>query len=114
MDRICSRTVQVLWPSDCLAAVVSARMDVPMREPDAARPARRAANPHAPTRAIKLPPMRSLALGIGICAKGAARRGGGVVRREMSAMQVNGLQGCHGGGQICGVSGFWLGISRKS
>ena len=78
MDRICSRTVQVLWPSDCLAAVVSARMDVPMREPDAARPARRAANPHAPTHAIKLPPMRSLALGIGICAKGAARRGGGV------------------------------------
>ena len=78
MDRICSRTVQVLWPSDCLAAVVSARMDVPMREPDAARPARRAANPHAPTHAIKLPPMRSLALGIGICAKGAARRGGGL------------------------------------
>ena len=79
MDRICSRTVQVLWPSDCLAAVVSARMDVPMREPDAARPARRAANPHAPTHAIKLPPMRSLALGIGICAKGAARTGGGGV-----------------------------------
>ena len=85
MDRICSRTVQVLWPSDCLAAVVSARMDVPMREPDAARPARRAANPHAPTHAIKLPPMRSLALGIGICAKGAARRGGGGWRQPQTA-----------------------------
>ena len=94
MDRICSRAVQVLWPSDCLAAVVSARIDKPMRaklmprDPAAGQQART----HQPAQSN--PRQCSPALGNGICAKGAGcRGGGGCGQPETSLLDVVHLEG---------------------